>query len=478
MGSERIITNEGTFKGGYFILNPKREASNWSQDKNILFTSADEKSLKDQLVHLIKKSKESIKICSFILTDADILKELLEVLETGKVAVFLITQLDESKFSTSFLTEDEILDNRYQGYLDSLRKLYSYGAHIRASRSAHAKFIISDRSDAIVMSANITYRSLNENPESGIYLTNKQSILYLDRLFDIIFQEGTDYTKFISASKTKQFIISRNIEVRDAYLNPLSSSALRFTYESKHNNLYHELINIIQKAEDELWLSTFSIVGLDLLPEFVSSVKDFIKNNGKIKIFCRAMNYRPDHLKNCVVLKEIGCEIFGDISNHSKGISTNSNGMLFTANIDGNHGLKNGFEVGILTEDIYTKSLKNFIQWQILTAPFTFILNPFKKDYFKTYEYTYHEKETQLYNPPEDLKIKLEGDAKSIFEKIDKEPIYLYFENKVLYMISLGSEYFKAIQNNSSLIISSKARKDYKGNESFLLRYKSLNVLI
>lgn len=478
MGSGRIITNEGTFKGGYFILNPNRETSIWPQDKNLLLTSAQEKSLKDHLLYLIKSSKESIKICSFILTDVDVVNGLLDVLESGNIAVFIITQLDESRFSSSFLTEEEILENKYQVYLDSLRKLYSYGAHIRASRSAHAKFIVSDRTDAIIMSANITYRSLNDNPESGIYLTNKKSILYLDRLFDIIFQEGTDYTKFISASRTKQFIISRDIEVCEANLNPLSSSALRFTYERNHNNLYSELISIIQNAEDELWLSTFSIVGLDLLPEFVSAVKDFIKNNGKIKIFCRAMNYRPDHLKNCTELKNIGCEIFGDISNHSKGIATNTTGMLFTANIDGNHGLKNGFEVGIITEGMYTKSLKDFIKWQILTAPFTFVLNPFKKDYFDTYEYTCREKKIKLYNPPEDLKIQLEGDAKGLLEKIDKEPIYIYFENKVINMISFGNEYFRAFQNKSSLIVSNKTKKDLNGNESFLLRYKSLNVLI
>ena len=72
------------------------------------------------------------------------------------------------------------------------------------------------------------------------------------------------------------------------------------------------------------------------------------ERNGSVNIFCRGMNYRSDHLVACNELVKMGCVIYGDVFNHSKGIISKDNGMIFTANIDGQHGLTNGFEVGYL----------------------------------------------------------------------------------------------------------------------------------
>ena len=44
-------------------------------------------------------------------------------------------------------------------------------------------------------------------------------------------------------------------------------------------------------------------------------------------------------------------EFFADLFNHSKGVINEKKGLIFTANIDGFHGLRNGFEVGYILQE-------------------------------------------------------------------------------------------------------------------------------
>ena len=68
-------------------------------------------------------------------------------------------------------------------------------AYVRASLSAHSKFIVADRTIGFITSANFTTPSLTFNTESGAYLDEKSS-KELDKLFDVIFLQGTTYKQF------------------------------------------------------------------------------------------------------------------------------------------------------------------------------------------------------------------------------------------------------------------------------------------
>lgn len=93
----------------------------------------------------------------------------------------------------NFLTEEELNDKTSTIHLSNIKKLRDNGVHVRASESAHAKFIIADRDFGFIMSANLTTPSLNENTESGIYL-DKNSSEELDKLFDLIYIKGANYS--------------------------------------------------------------------------------------------------------------------------------------------------------------------------------------------------------------------------------------------------------------------------------------------
>lgn len=60
-------------------------------------------------------------------------------------------------------------------------------------------------------------------------------------------------------------------------------------------------------------------------------------------------------------LKRLGCHSFGDDLNHSKCVLSESKGILFTANIDGVNGMKNGFEVGCVMNQEQRKEAEQHI---------------------------------------------------------------------------------------------------------------------
>lgn len=477
MNNTQTINNQGNFQGGYFVLNQNMKATMWNRRKDFFVTLPYEHSIKDEIIRIIRKSRTSLKICSFILTDKEIFTEIENVLNDFNVSVFILTQLDDSKFSSSLLSEEEMTENFNQVHLDAVKKLYSKGAHVRATRTAHAKFIISDRNLAILMSANITTPSLTNNPETGIYISDDNTLNHLDRLFDEIFQHGTEYTQFITASSNKQFIVSRKNNIPKESINSLNTSNLRFTYEDINQTLYVELVNIIKNATSDVFISTYSIVGLELLPEFVNAVKTKIEQGVSIYIFSRGMNYRSDHLSSCTELSRLGCKIFGDIFNHSKGIITKESSMIFTANIDGYHGLKNGFEVGALLDKNQVGNLKSFIKWQIESAPYQFSLSPSKEDYFTFYSFYCKEKGINPKEISKNITIKLLKENKQLVSQIDTTPCYVKVKNNEIAQIQIGSNHYYADFKENTLSIGNKITRTDYNMESYLLQYEQINII-
>lgn len=477
MMENKIINNTGNFDGGYFVLNQDRIDVPWIHKKDFFVTLPYEQSIKNAIINLIRNAETSIKICSFIISDKDIYEEIEKVLEKYNVAVFLLTQLDDSKFSSSLLSEEEMTENFYQNHLDIIKKLYEKGAHVRATKTTHAKFIVSDRKTALLMSANLTSPSLTQNPESGILIHDINSINTLDRLFDLIFQYGTEYTKFITANINKQFIISRNSKITEELLSFTDSTDIRFTYENINNSLYEEIISIIESSSSDILISTYSIVGLEFLPEFISALKKKIEEGKSITIFSRGMNYRSDHIESCIALNKLGCEIYGDIYNHSKGIFTQNKSMIFTANIDGIHGLKNGFEVGAILNKEQSKNIGLFIQWQISIAPYKFTLMPSKSDCFSQYDFYCKVKKITPFKLPNNIKLNIVNRDKNLIEHINLKTCYLKIKNNQLVQIQIGKQNYKADFSNNTLYVRERVIKTEYNLESYLFTYENIEII-
>ncbi|MBX9850748.1 MAG: hypothetical protein K2X86_03215, partial [Cytophagaceae bacterium] len=388
---ELNIKHTDSFASGAYILNKNRiPYSSFKECSTVFLTQENNTILKNEILKLINDSKDVLKICSFIITDKEVFDAILNKAQTTNTAIFVLTQLDQNKLINSFslldfLTEEEIKENTSQTHLKHIKKLFDNGVHVRASISAHAKFIVSDRKIGFITSANLTTPSLTFNTESGVYL-DENDTLELDKLFDVIFQRGTGYRQFISSSKkNKMFVVQAEVKIdKDLLPNPTLSN-LRYTYENETNNLFDEIIKIINEASEYLYISTYSIVGLTSINEFTQAISTANSRGVKIRLFCRGMNYRNDHLIGSSILHSKGCEIFADIFNHSKGIINENSGLIFTANIDGNHGLKNGFEIGYILNENQRLEFLEIHKHLIETGYYIYQSEPTRQELFQTY---------------------------------------------------------------------------------------------
>ena len=227
------LINKEIFEGGYFILNDNKTDNDLGECPNLLFTLDGCPRIKNHIIKLIRNATKVIKLCSFIISDEEIANELFEKCKNTNVAVFLLTQLDDKKFDFDFLPE-EMSDKQGREHISIISKLYGLGAHVRAATSAHAKFIVCDNRNALLMSANITSPSLNTNPETGITL--EKGYEEIDKLFDVLFQKGTEYIGFTKAG-SKQLISSRSTKITKELLDLVDESSLRYTWGELNNSL-------------------------------------------------------------------------------------------------------------------------------------------------------------------------------------------------------------------------------------------------
>lgn len=173
------IRHTDCFDCGVYLLNEARqEYAPFKHSSKVYLTQEENTSLKDEIMSIIQNSNDVLKICSFIITDKEIFEAILSKAQNTNTAIFILTQLDQTKLTDSFsllgfLTEEEIKESTALTHLKFIKILFDNGVHVRASISAHAKFIISDRATGFITSANLTTPSLILNTESGVYLDEK-----------------------------------------------------------------------------------------------------------------------------------------------------------------------------------------------------------------------------------------------------------------------------------------------------------------
>ena len=449
------INDVSQYKSGSFILNNKKQKNPYKNNENLLVTINDNLSIKDEVLNTIKSAENQIKICSFILDDDDVINSIEDVLKNRGVSVFILTCVMDKQIVTDFLSEPDMSYESADKHLKAIGRLLVLGAHIRASDACHAKFILQDSKKAIIMSANLTKRSLNENAESGVIVDDDKIVAQLEHVYETIYLYGTEYS--FSIPDNELFVEKTDTAIMDDYFPDVKKTNLKWTYGENQHWLYKELINIIQNARKNLFISTFSIIGLDNLEEFMKALKGFTDKGGELIFFCRSQNHRLEQLFCCKAINELGGKIFGDISNHSKGIVNDLNDtMIFTANIDGEKGLINGFEVGLKFSEqqkSYSRALLSLIKWQIETSPYIYKSTATYRQIKDYYNYHYNQVDDDFtldgsnikYKKCENISLianksyKVYKDEIIIKDLLKEAPIYIRREEKGEDI----SEYFK-----------------------------------
>ena len=340
--------------------------------------------LTNQIKLMINGANTYIKICSFLMQDKEIVDLLIKKSLSG-IAIFVLSNLNEKK-SDEYLSSSQVnttkdIDDRDFGINNHqllLQKLYYNGIHVRSLIDLHAKFLITDGMNALLMSANIAPNSLKKNVETGITL-NEMDAHELEYVFDVMYQYA-DILKYVEA-KYKDIITKSHKVIPEETFNILKSK-LRITacsngkQKSETNlvalhktSIYDEIISIINHAQKYVYLVSWQFKALENLPELKKSLSQALKRNVKIFFYCnRTGNDFGVEKQKQFLLKvlQMGCKVYSDTCNHSKCVINEKEGILFTANIDGYAGMTTGFEVGCVFDvqqlTAATTHVKNLIK--------------------------------------------------------------------------------------------------------------------
>ena len=318
--------------------------------------------LTDEIRNTIRGAREYIKTGNFLFQDKVIIGELIEAMSRG-VAVFILSNISELERDASRQKEGEGVNT----HLTNLKTLHRKGAHSRSLDDLHAKFIIADGERGVLMSANFAPTSLENNVETGLLLENKE-LKELEYTFDILYINSDVYLQ--ESDNRHQSIRAKSQVSRSVFDSEHITSGLRLTVAQcsdadgdspKATNLrycdvhsiYDDIIGIIDRAEEFVYIVTWHFKALNRLPEFLDAIKRAIDRGVWVSLYSNTQqeNFsQKESLRQIEFLESIGCKSRGDDNNHSKCVISDSEGIVFTANIDGIHGMKSGFEVGCILQ--------------------------------------------------------------------------------------------------------------------------------
>lgn len=326
------------------------------------------KPLTKRILELIKGATTYIKTGNFFFREPAIQEELVNASRRG-VIVFILSNLrqDENRLAAGNRSSKA----EYDPHIPNLMELVEEGAHVRCVSELHAKFIITDGEEGMIMSSNYTVNSLHGNPECGADLSAGDTE-YLERVFDTIFMHAD--TRLVGrGSNAYLFKFTDDPIQPDVFDNQdtdivmtLAGKRERDRETGKTNfascniqGIYHELANIINDSEKFVYLAAYSFRSLKKLPLIRNAIINAANRGVSMNLIYRIDldDTRSEIDKLIQRAPSIHAEGFPE--NHAKFLLTDKDGFLFTANIDGEAGLLNGFELGVYLNDTQYQQAKD-----------------------------------------------------------------------------------------------------------------------
>ncbi len=328
-------------------------------------TDADQE-LTQCIVNIINEAKTYIKTGNLWFRDANTINALKSAARRG-VAVFVLSNIQGSE---SRKDNAGFNQNQNDPHLANLSELAECGIHVKCINELHAKFLIADGTAGLIMSVNYTYDSLYGNPENGVRIGNSE-LTELERVFDTIYTYADIQLK--RGEKGYNYDITKKLLPPKIFDNIGSNSRLLMTFACartkkgkdetnfKNCNLhtfYRSIVDAINNAQRYVTILSYSYAGINKMPELSNALIDAATRGVKIKLF-----YRNDDEPNRVskwekeldgLIRNLKGSVIriGIEKNHAKCVLTEKEGLMFTANINADMGMKANFELGVrLTEN-------------------------------------------------------------------------------------------------------------------------------
>jgi phosphatidylserine/phosphatidylglycerophosphate/cardiolipin synthase-like enzyme len=355
----RLDVGAMTVPGGYFLLRDTKSvpftATTEPDDYRHVFSYRDsEPAIQQTAIDLVRKARRKIFLASFRIGDKELLDALFDAVKRLRGGVYVITAWSDQglRKGLAALEDDTTADAAAQKH--RFDQMAEAGIFVRGHDNCHAKFLVVDDEAALVSSANLESSALIDRPErkvtgeSGVLMNDPEEAQRLARFFTRMWYAGCRWEAppgeayALSTRRPTASPCRPELPTVDAQPGPI------WTHDDEQLIL-HTLHDVIDRAERELLLATFGLRGLIREPDLLHSrIAAAIERGVKVTLLCRARNSMPDHRQEAEALSALGVRVVGDSLTHAKGVIADSrHGALFSANLDGDHGLTTGVEVGV-----------------------------------------------------------------------------------------------------------------------------------
>ncbi len=304
-----------------------------------IWASSQDGSLTRKIISLIESARHTTIISSFLLADKAVEDAIDEAASRG-VRVYLIlaceTRLDNDS------PDDDFGKKCLDQHIEMLNRLAGK-VMIRSASHYHAKSVLVDaigpdrsNSRGLLLTANLTTEALERNEELAVELKQAEvdelAAIFKWALFEYAEHQMLDNLKFESVKPLG--------EVKP----PIGLEHIVLT-SSIERSIKDHALTLITQAKNELFISSF---GWEEDHELIKAISDKARAGTKVKIFARV---RPASMPALLQLKQAGAEVFGFRWLHAKAIWNDANqAMVMSANLQ-QHGLDEGFEVGVRLSD-------------------------------------------------------------------------------------------------------------------------------
>lgn len=349
------------------------------------------KEIKNKIIEMINSAEKNIKISNWLINLDDIKEALIKKAKELRGHVYILIAINTNNLK--FQSKQRYGDNTIPDETEELRNYKclrelsgdndnNASIAIHGHPNSHAKFIITDDNKAMITSANLTHASLengnrpwlNRN-EVGLYIEDLHIVKNLCNIYEKMylvyyqayfpFNPPQEYEKvpslfpkhlhFKERQKTN-FLNSQKNYLELIWTIDIHELENR-TLSYKKKSILNKFIDILNKDQEYLYIISFSFKDLidcelknnsnlqKLLIDKINSKK------GKINLIIDKgqEKFIPEKIKKLNGSNNFELLLHPGI--HSKFVLTPEEWMIFTANLDGEHGLNNSFEVGVIGKD-------------------------------------------------------------------------------------------------------------------------------
>lgn len=343
------LINDRIFPSHWSIINEDKLLKHPNTKYIIPIGNGDDR-FRKMLINALKEAKQTIFLCSFILSDQLIIEELLKAVERN-VRVYLLfsTEAQLSKELEQDLSEfNKQALNFHKGMLDK----FVGKALARTSDHLHAKFLLIDtnttQTKGFLSTANFTEDALSRNQELGIVLSDEA----INECFRF-FRRG-----FWLESKQELIRKGRWDPIKKEQFRKELNNQLIRTTEKQRTDIKEEIRGLIKQSKGLIIISSY---GFSKEHEISQLLQEQSKNR-EIIILTRPRD-RNSSFQEFITNQNV--KIYAYKFLHSKFvlIPKEKKGFIMTANFE-ERGLDSGYELGLkLNESMVKELLSISTEW-------------------------------------------------------------------------------------------------------------------